>query len=126
MLILCDAGGANSYRHHAFKKQILLLASEFGIDIIICHYPPYCSKWNPIEHRVFPHLHRAMQGAVLTDYNLVQTLMKKTSTSTGLKVIIRRNMKYYPTGMKTSQQELDYKRIQFYQKTSKLSYRITA
>ena len=74
ILILCDAGGANSYRHHAFKKQMLLLASQIGIDCIVCHYPPYASKWNPIEHQVFPHLHRTLQGVVLTDYHLVQEL----------------------------------------------------
>ena len=126
ILILSDAGGANSYRHHAFKKQMLLLAGELGIDFVICHYPPYCSKWNPIEHQVFPHLHRAMQGVVLTDYALVQELIQKTSTTTGLTVIVRRNEKYYPTGRKTSQQELDYKRIQFHPQSPKLAYRITA
>lgn len=126
MLILCDAGGANSYRHHAFKKQMLLLAQKIGIDFIICHYPPYSSKWNPIEHQVFPHLHRAMQGVVLTDYALVQELMQKADACKGLKVTVRINDKHYRTGMKTTKKEIDFERIQFHQQLPKLSYRITA
>ena len=126
ILILCDAGGANSYRHHAFKKQLLVLARQIGVDLVLCHYPPYCSKWNPIEHQVFPHLHRAMQGIILSDYALVQEVMQKTTTSTGLKVIVRLNEKYYPTKIKTTREDVDFKRIQFHQQIPSLSYRIVA
>ena len=126
ILILCDAGGANSYRHHAFKKHLLLLAQQIGVDFVVCHYPPYCSKWNPIEHQVFPHLHRTMQGAVLSDYYLVQELMRKTKTTTGLKVTVRLNEKYYPTKIKTAKEEVDFDRIQFHQQLPKLSYKIVA
>lgn len=126
VLILCDAGGGNNYRHHAFKKQILELAELTGIEFIICHYPPYSSKWNPIEHRLFAHVHRAMQGAVLTDYNLVKELIGKTKTETGLKVFVRLNLGLYPIGIKTDKSELDFKRIHFNEKIPKLSYRICA
>jgi len=44
VLVLCDSGGGNSYRHHAFKKHMQLLAEKIGVDFIICHYPPYASK----------------------------------------------------------------------------------
>ena len=30
----------------------------------MAHYPPYCSKYNPIEHRLFPHVTRACQGVI--------------------------------------------------------------
>ena len=30
ILVFCDAGGANSYRHHAFKEQMLALAATIG------------------------------------------------------------------------------------------------
>ena len=32
------------------------LVNHIGIEIRIAHYPPYTSKYNPIEHRLFPHL----------------------------------------------------------------------
>jgi len=126
ILILCDAGGANNYRHYVFKKQMLLLAQNIGIDFIICHYPPYCSKWNPIEHQVFPHLHRAMQGIVLSGYRLVQELMQKAKTSTGLKLEVRLNDKHYQTGIKTKKEDVDVDRIQFHHQLPQLSYRIAA
>ena len=126
ILVLCDAGGANSYRHYAFKKQILLLAKQIGLDIIVCHYPPYASKWNPIEHRLFAHVHRAIQGAVFTDYELVAKLINKTKTKTGLKVVARLNQKRYNTGIKTPKSEIDYNRIQFHPQLPVLSYRICA
>lgn len=126
ILILCDAGGGNSYRHHAFKKEMLLLAELTGLDIIVCHYPPYCSKWNPIEHRLFCHVNRAMQGAVFTDYQLVKELIAKTTTSTGLKVVVRLNLKQYHKGLRTSKSDVDYSRIQFNQNIPELSYRIAA
>lgn len=126
ILILCDAGGGNSYRHHAFKKAMLLLAKKTGIDFIICHYPPYASKWNPIEHRLFCHVHRAMQGVIFTDYKIVKELIAKTKTDTGLKVFVRLNIKEYPIGIKTHKSEVDFSRIQFNEQIPKLSYRIAS
>lgn len=58
ILMFCDSGGANSYRHHIFKAEVQRLVNEINIPLKIAHYPPYTSKWNPIEHRVFPHVTR--------------------------------------------------------------------
>ncbi len=44
IMILCDAGGANSCRHHCFKKRLLWLFAQISRDLLICHYPPYCSN----------------------------------------------------------------------------------
>lgn len=126
ILILCDSGGANGHRHHVFKKEMLSLARIIGLDIIICHYPPYSSKWNPIEHRLFCHVHHAIQGVVFSDYNLVKDLFSKTKTKTGLKVFVRLNFKKYSIGLKTSKEEVDYSRIQFNNTIPDLSYRIAA
>lgn len=53
ILILCDSGGANGHRHHLFKKLLQELARKIGKKLVIVHYPPYCSKYNPIERRLF-------------------------------------------------------------------------
>lgn len=126
ILILCDSGGANGHRHHIFKKEMQQLAKMIGLDIIICHYPPYASKWNPIEHRLFAHVHHAIQGVVFSDYNLVKELMGKTTTKTGLNVVVRLNLKEYAIGLKTSKDEVDSHRIQFNKTLPDLSYRIAA
>lgn len=126
ILILAHAGGANSYRHHAFRKQLLYLSSLMGKDIILCHYPPYASKWNVIEHRLFAQLHQAMQGVVFTHYAIVKQVMEKTSTDTGLKVVLRINPKNYQIGKKTTKQDVDYTRIQFHPGSDRLADRICA
>jgi hypothetical protein len=86
-LVLCDGGGSNSARHHIFKQDLQSLADEIGVEIRIAHYPPYCSKYNPIEHRLFPHLTRACQGVLFTSIEVVKHLMEKTHTKKGLKGI---------------------------------------
>ena len=126
VLILCDSGGGNSYRHHVFKKQLLDLANETGMDFIICHYPPYASKWNPIEHRLFCHIHQAMQGVVLSDYELVKTLIAKTKTKQGLNVIVRLNLGEYSIGIKTPKEQVDYRKVNFDPRSPLLIYRIAA
>ena len=98
ILVLCDGGGSNSSRHHIFKQDLQTLADEIGVEIRIAHYPPYCSKYNPIEHRLFPHVTRACQGVVFTSLDVVKHLMQKTRTSKGLKVFVHILDKLYQTG----------------------------
>ena len=65
ILILCDGGGSNGSSHYIFKQDLQDLVNEIGIEIRIAHYPSYCSKWNPIEHKLFPHVTRACEGGDL-------------------------------------------------------------
>ena len=102
MLIFCDAGGANSYRHHVFKVELQALSNAIGLPIRICHYPPYASKWNPIEHRLFPHVTRAMEGVKLDSIETVKELIRETKTETGLKVFVRVTQKIYEKGIKVA------------------------
>ena len=46
-------GGSNSSRSRPWKKKLQLFASETGLEIKVCHFPPETSKWNKIEHRLF-------------------------------------------------------------------------
>lgn len=87
ILMLMDSGGSNSSRLYIFKQDLQALADEIGIEIRIAHYPPYTSKWNPIEHRVFPHISRALQGVILTYHQLMKELIEKTTTKNWLKVV---------------------------------------
>lgn len=98
ILGLCDGGGSNHSHHYIFKEDLQKLADELGLEIRIAHYPPYCSKFNPIEHRLFPHVTRACQGVIFTGVALVKTLMEKTHTRTGLSVVVQIIDKVYQTG----------------------------
>lgn len=124
ILLLCDAGGANCYRHYVFKHKLMEFAQQTGLSVIVCHYPPYCSKWNPIEHRLFCHVHKAMSGCVFSDYQTVQKLIEQTSTKTHLTVVVRLNLKEYQTGIKTDKAQLDKKRIGYHSAIAELNYMI--
>lgn len=113
LLILCDGGGSNSSRHFIFKEDLQALADEIGIEIRIAHYPAYCSKWNPIEHRFFPHVTRACQGVVFTSVELVKELMEQTHTKTGLKTFVHVIDKAYETGRKYATDFKENMRIVF-------------
>ncbi len=104
LLIKCDGGGSNDARHYLFKQDLQALADEIGIEIRIAHYPPYCSKYNPIEHRLFPHVTRACQGVVFANIKLVKELMEKTHTQTGLKAFVHIIDKVYQTGRKVTEE----------------------
>jgi hypothetical protein len=102
ILILCDGGGSNSSRHYIFKEDLQELADELGINIRIAHYPPYCSKYNPIEHRLFPHITRACQGVVFESVELVKELMTGATTTKGLQVTVRIVERLFETGRKAA------------------------
>jgi hypothetical protein len=100
VLLLCDGGGSNAANRYVFKAALQGLANRMGIAIRIAHYPPYESKYNPIEHRLFPHVTRACQGVVFVSVDLVKKLMEKTTTKTGLRVTVDIITATYPTGVK--------------------------
>jgi Rhodopirellula transposase DDE domain len=52
------------------------------------HYPPYCSKHNPIEHCLFPHVTRACQGVVFHSVLIASQFIEKAKTGTGLQVTV--------------------------------------
>lgn len=109
ILILCDAGGANSYRHHIFKTEIIRLAQEIGLEIVIKHYPSYASKWNPIEHRVFCHVHRVIYGVFIPTFNVFRHLINRAKTKTGLVVVATIIEKIYETGKRAVQSDWEGK-----------------
>lgn len=100
--MLMDGGGSNSSRHYLFKQDLQALANALGISIRVAHYPPYTSKWNPIEHRVFPHVTRAMQGVIFKNHEIVKELIETTTTQNGLTVKANIIDKVYMIGRKVA------------------------
>lgn len=124
ILAFCDSGGANSYRHNLFKMALQNLTNKIGLPIRICHYPPYASKWNPIEHRVFPHVTRAMCGVKLATINDAKKLIAKTETKTGLKVLVNTTKKVYKTGITVAKEAIAKINIKTHGELAKLNYTI--
>jgi hypothetical protein len=100
LLVLCDGGGSNSASRYVFKEELQKLANRLGLEIRAAHYPPYCSKYNPIEHRAFPHVTRACRGVIFHALETVRYDVSKTETRTGLTVKVGILEKAYQTGRK--------------------------
>lgn len=113
LLLLCDGGGSNSSRTYLFKAELEKVAQEIGIEIRVAHYPPYTSKYNPIEHRLFPHLTRACQGVIFRSVELVKELMSKATTKTGLEVEVSILDRVYETGRKVAANFKEHMRVIF-------------
>jgi hypothetical protein len=103
ILWLCDCGGSNSASQYLFKEDLQRLANDLKITIRVAHYPSYCSKYNPIERRLFPHVGRACQGLLFDTLETVVRLMKTTSTRTGLTATVNVLSGLYETGRKVAQ-----------------------
>jgi hypothetical protein len=86
ILLLCDGGGSNNCRHHIFKEDLQRLVDRIGVSIRVAHYPPHCSKYNPIEHRLFPHVTRAWSGVIFRSMKMVTDCLNRVWTKTGLKL----------------------------------------
>lgn len=104
MLLLCDCGGSNGSRHLIFKEDLQHLVNSLDMPIRVAHYPPYCSKHNPIEHRFFPHVTRACRGVIFQTLEIVKRVIRNTSTRTGLRTTLNVIDKIYERGRKASKE----------------------
>jgi hypothetical protein len=124
ILVLADGGGSNSSRYYIFKEDLQKLVDEIGVEIRMAHYPPYTSKYNPIEHRLFCHVTRACKGVVFESMEIVNDLISKTTTSKGLKVISSVKDKIFETGRKYSEGFKENMQIHFDDVLGKWNYRV--
>ena len=123
MLILCDGGGSNSATQYLFKEVLQRMADRLGIELRVAHYPPYCSKHNPIEHRVFPHVTRACQGVIFHSVEIAKQFIERAKTTTGLRVTVSILEKFYETGRRYTDAFKANMRIVFADHLSKWNYR---
>jgi hypothetical protein len=125
ILWFCDAGGSNNCRHNIFKYDLQNLVNELGIEIRVAHYPTYCSKYNPIERRFFPHVTRACAGVLFDSLQTVQNLMRATTTRTGLRTTVHVMKKFYATQRKATRDFLQNMPLKFDDILPRWNYRAT-
>jgi len=122
LLLLCDCGGSNGRRQHRFKEELCYLAGDLRCDIQVAHYPPGCSKYNPIEHRLFCHVSRALQAVVLKTIQVAKDFISRTKTATGLRVVVEIARRMYQKGLKATRNFLDNNPIRFDDFLPELNY----
>jgi hypothetical protein len=99
-------GGSNGYRVRNWKQQLQLLADDYGIEVMVCHYPSGASKWNPIEHRLFSFISLNWAGQPLRSLNQMTALIRGTTTEAGLRVKACQLKGKYPTKVKVSDEQM--------------------
>ncbi len=107
VLLLADAGGSNGCQIRAWKERLQVqICDRFGLSVTVCHYPTGCSKWNPIEHRLFSQISRNWAGVPLRTWDTILAFIRGTTTSGGLTVRALFQPGEYPTGVKISAAEM--------------------
>jgi len=106
LLITADGGGSNSSRSRLWKKELQLFASETGLEIKVCHFPPGTSKWNKIEHRLFSFISKNWRGKPLESLEVIVNLIANTTTEKGLKVKALADKRKYEKGLKVTDEEI--------------------
>jgi hypothetical protein len=98
LVLNLDNGPDNHSRRTQFMKRITELVDHFQLPVDLAYYPPYHSKYNPIE-RVWGVLEKHWNGSLMdscqTVFNFAQTL-----TFRGLHPLVKHVQKIYHTGVK--------------------------
>src|SRR5262249_30718540 len=106
LLILGDGGGTNGSRTTAWKKRLQeKLCDRFRLTVTVCHYWPGCSKWNPVERRLFSEISKNWTGRPLRSFGLMLGYIRGTTTTTGLTVKAYLDEGIYKKGQKATKEE---------------------
>lgn len=125
MLILADAGGSNGCRPRSFKQHLQEQVSDrYGLTVTVCHYPTGCSKWNPVEHRLFSQISLNWAGKPLRSLGTMLNYIRGTTTSTGLTVRAALLDGTYEKGQKVSDAQMQQLNIEHHSVCSQWNYSI--
>jgi len=124
ILLTCDCGGSNPAGKYLFKWDLQQLVDRIGLPIRIAHFPSYCSKYNPIERRFFPHVGRACEGMLFDSLERVVELMRRTTTRSGLRTTVAVMKRIYQTGREASDWMKSSIRINYDQVIPRWNYEI--
>ena len=105
LTITADGGGSNGYRVRLWRLELGRLATQTGLRIRVCHFPPGTSKWNKIEHRLFSFITMNWRGRPLISHEVIVQLIANTKTRSGLKVRSEIDDNSYPKGLVISDAE---------------------
>lgn len=107
LLILADSGGSNGCCPRCWKHQVQhQLSDRLGLSVTVCHFPTGCSKYNPIEHRLFSQISVTWAGTPLRTLDTILEFIRATTTTTGLTVTAFLLDTLYPTGKTVSDAEM--------------------
>jgi len=99
-----DNGPENNSRRTQFMNRMVQFAKQNNVDVDLVYYPPYHSKYNPIE-RVWGILENYWKGELLTSVEKVMGLAR-TMTWNGKNPTVKMMQGVYNTGVKLSKKAM--------------------
>lgn len=105
LLIKQDNGPENHSRRTQFMKRIVEFVQTYKINVRLAYYPPYHSKYNPIE-RTWAALEHHWNGSLIDE---VKTALKfaETMTWNGKTPRVELVKKTYQNGVKLTKKEME-------------------
>jgi hypothetical protein len=82
------------------------LRDACGLAVTVCHYPPGCSRWNRIEHRLFSAISVNWAGMPLRSFETIVRCIAGTVTAAGLRVAALLKRGGNETGERVSDDEM--------------------
>lgn len=104
LVIYLDNGPKNSGRRTQFLKRMVQFADWSGLEIQLVYYPPYHSKYNPIE-RCWSALERKWNGELLNCLEVVLQCARRM-TWKGRHPTVRCLEGEYPNGVRVAAKEM--------------------
>jgi hypothetical protein len=104
LVINLDNGPENQSRRTQFLKRIVEFARKFGLEVQLAYYPPYHSKYNPIE-RCWGILEMHWNGSLLDSIAAVVGFAG-SMTWKGKHPVVRVVETVYATGVKLKPKEM--------------------
>ena len=106
LVIFSDNGPECASKRTRYMHRLLLFADMFDIEIELAYYPPYHSKYNPIE-RIWARLENIWKGDLLNSIEKCINYMN-CMTWKGVKTEAYLIEKEYKTGIKESKHTVDF------------------
>ena len=104
LVIYLDNGPNNSGSRTQFLKRMVEFADWSGLEVRLVYYPPYHSKYNPVE-RCWSALEQKWGGALL---NGLKVILKEALRMTwkGRPPTVKRLEGHYPNGVRLTKNEM--------------------
>jgi hypothetical protein len=94
-----DNGGENNSRRTQFMKRIVQFAHQYQLNIRLAYYPPYHSKYNPIE-RVWGILEKSWNGSILDEVETALNFAQNMTWKGKHPIVVKLVTQTYSTGVK--------------------------
>lgn len=113
LVIYLDNGPNNNGRRTQFLKRMVEFADWSGLEIRLVYYPPYHSKYNPVE-RCWSSLEKKWTGVLLDSARFMVQCAQRMTWNCLSPTIALLTKRHYPNGVKLNKQEMQHweKRLQ--------------